>query len=305
MKKIIAQGATTKPIASTLRKCFLFAAAAVTAAVAHIPEAAAARCSANAAGDWTCIHQTRDLTFVDKYGISKKRQVRWQVPEGAPPAGGWPVAFFYHPTVPVGTNPFVVQATAGSGGIYIPKMFHELLDDPTGTGKKYAIVAPVSAAHFGTNYWDTNVAFTYSGSEDYKFFPDLFGEIISGNFGPASQYNMNRRYAFGMSSGGFNTSRMAVTFNSGGEWKALGIIAASYATCSASCSVPTLPANHPPTKFWHGTGDFTVPISTMRTYYNKLVAQGIPAEKLEHSGGHVFTADNVGATGVKAYFDRY
>jgi predicted esterase len=134
----------------------------------------------------------------------------------------------------------------------------------------------------------------------------LFGEVSGGSYGSASQYNMSKRYAFGISSGGYNSSRMAVTFNGSSNFKALGVVSASYATCSGSiCSVPTLPSNHPPTKFWHGTADTTVPISTMRTYYNKLVSQGIPTAKVEHSYGHQFTADDLGSTGVKAWFDAH
>ncbi len=158
--------------------------------------------------------------------------------------------------------------------------------------------------------WHTNVVYPYSASCDYSFFNTFFPNIKNGSYGSASQYNMNQRYAYGISSGGFNTSRMAVTFNSGtgnaDTWKALGIVSASYATCSYSCgTIPTLPANHPPTKFWHGQADSIVPITTMYAYFNKLINGGFTTTKVEHSLGHQFTVDTLGNSGVKKWFDNY
>src|SRR5690606_20839240 len=149
------------------------------------------------------------------------------------------------------------------------RIIHELLDDPYLTGKKYAVfVADPPASGGWVQAWHTNLVFPYAASCDAQFFPDFFGEIKSGSYGAASQYNMSKRYAYGASSGGFNSSRMAVTYNGGSgnanTWKALGIVAAGYATCSYACgSIPTLPANHPPTKFWHGQNDPLVPLTTM------------------------------------------
>jgi hypothetical protein len=272
------------------------------------PPAEAARCSQNASG-WDCTYQQRS-NYYWCGGYYVPRVVRWQVPEGTPPAGGWPVAFYYAGTQPTAPDhAFSRDYGAAFGLEYEPQIIRELLDDPQGTGKKYAVIVPDPPASGGwVQAWHTNIVYPYSASCDYQFFPDFFDEIKTGSYGPASQYNMSRRYAYGISSGGFNSSRMAVTFNSGtanaNTWKALGIIAASYATCSYSCgSIPALPANHPPTKFWHGTSDSTVPVSTMRVYYDKLVQGGFTTTKLEHSAGHQMTAHMLGSTGVKAWFD--
>jgi hypothetical protein len=217
--------------------------------------------------------------------------------------------FFYQGTVSTISslvNPFSARTSDSFGAIYVPQIFHELLDDPANTGKKYAVIAAEAPNHLGTEYWDTNSVNPYTASSDSCFLPVLFNAVSSGAYGSSSQYDMKRRFAFGISSGGYNTSRMAVTFNNFNDFKALGVVSASYATCSGSaCSVPLLPTNHPPTKFWHGTADLTVPISTMRMYYNQLVAQGVPTEKVEHGLGHQFTADDLGATGIRAYFDRF
>lgn len=281
--------------------------AAIMAGGLALPQTAFAdRCTQTSTG-WSCTHNKR-YNYYWCNGVYLPRAVRWQVPEGTPPAGGWPVAFYYAGTQPTDTaSAFQRNFGESFGAEYEPQIIHELLDDPSHTGKKYAVMVadPPSSSVF-VQYWNTNSVYPYEASCDYDFFPDFFGEIAGGSYGAASQYNLNRRYAYGISSGGFNSSRMAVTFNSNSVWKALGIVSASYATCSATCGIiPTLPANHPPTKFWHGQNDFIVPISAMYPYYDKLIAGGFTAQKLEHPYSHQFTADDLGATGIKAWFDRY
>ncbi len=271
----------------------------------------AARCSADANGNWSCSYQERDNLYI--CGIFPyPRHVRWQVPEGTPPAGGWPVAFFYNGTTSTGTNPFQGNVTDEFGQVFSPQILHELLDDPNGTGKKYAVFAPEPpASAVLLQFWHTNSVFPYSASCDASFLPDIFNEITGGSYGSASQYNMSKRYAYGISSGGYNTSRMAVTFNSGSAngntWKALAIISASYATCTGpACTyIPTLPSNHPPTKFWHGTGDYTVPLITAELYHNALISAGKTSVMHIHNGGHELNATQLGASGVKAWFDAY
>lgn len=272
------------------------------------PAAEAARCSVDGGGNASCSYNKRYNGYWCN-GYYVNRPVRWQVPEGTPPAGGWPVAFYYAGTQLTDLdNAFIHTMSQPFGQGYVPHIIRELLDAPNG-GPKYAVIVPDPPASSGSyQYWHTNVVFPYSASCDYDFFPDFFGEIAGGSYGPASQYNLNKRYAFGISSGGFNSSRMAVTFNSGShanKWKALGIVAASYATCSYSCSVPTLPSNHPPTKFWHGQNDGIVPLTTMLSYFNKLGQQGLTRQKLEHPYGHEFTVDTLGSSGIKAWFDLY
>lgn len=272
------------------------------------------RCSANADGKWTCTYQERNHAYASNSGgscsgLQKLRKVRWQVPEGTPPAGGWPVVFYFNGTVIAGSNataPFTSTSTS-FGADQAEIALHEYLDNPSGQGRKYAVIAPEAPTFLGVQFWDTNQGSNYTGKNDYCFLPDLFKAVSEGRYGPASQFNMTQRYAVGISSGGYNTSRMAVSFNEDSTWRALAIVSGSYATCAGPlCSVPaTLPANHPPTKFYHGTADFIVPIGTMRTYFNRLDAQGIEVEKVEHKKGHMFTPDILGETGAKAWFDRH
>ena len=95
----------------------------------------------------------------------------------------------------------------------------------------------------------------------------------SGKFGPI---DMNNLFATGISSGGYETSRMAISMP--GVFKALAIESASYATCGgALCFVPDdLPVDHPPTMFLHGEADMIVPISTMWSYSKRLKVHKVP-----------------------------
>lgn len=308
----------TRPLPATAHRAnylpTLIGAGALLAGVLATNLAYAARCQADGAGKTICTYQERTHSFNAKglfgcSGAKKTRSVRWQVPEGTPPEGGWPVVFYFQGTVPAseaGAKPFTITSNA-FGGLHFQAALRELLDDPNGTGRKYAVIAPEASPKFGMRYWDTNVPGSYSLKEDACFFPDLFKEVASGAYGPPSQFNMGKRFAFGISSGGYNTSRMAASFNDGSSWSALAIVAGSYATCAGPlCSIPrTLPANHPPTRFYHGTADVIVGISTMRPYFEKLRNQGIEVDKVEHGGGHEFTADVLGAQGIKAWFDRF
>ncbi|MCA8888697.1 MAG: hypothetical protein KDA46_07715 [Parvularculaceae bacterium] len=281
--------------------------------------AKADRCSADGSGNWSCSYSYR-VNWYSCNGVPLGRGVRYQAPEDAPPPGGWPVAFYYNGTSPADTNPFVQDANASFGAGYVPQVIHELLDDPNGTGKKYAVIAPEPPqSAVLLEFWNTNLPVPYSTTCDYDFFPDFFSEIKSGKYGSASRYNMNKRYAFGISSGGYNSSRMAVTFNQAKKWyqscsewcnkdtwKAIAIVSASYANCTGpACYVPGLPSNHPPTKFWQGVFDFIVPKWTAELYHEDLQDDGVATEFVEHDGGHEFTAEAIGADGVKAWFDEF
>lgn len=287
------------------------------AAMAPMP-AQAARCGLQADGTYSCSMVATTQSY--KYNLlgsctggNTTRPVMYQVPEGTPPQGGWPVVFFYHGLNPAAAPPPDGPTTfappdASSDLRHLTASIHELLDDPNNTGKKYAVVLPKAALQLVVlRFWDTNLPTGYNLSSDTCFLPALWSSIEGGDYGPSSQYNMDRRYAYGMSSGGYNTSRMAVSWNGNQVWKALAIHSASYANCLGPvCNVPaTMPANHPPTKFYHASGDPVNPISTMYPYYDKLLAQGYVAEVKVNNEGHNLTADIVGPGGVKAWFDQY
>ena len=281
--------------------------------------ARADRCVVAGSSSMSCQHNYK-IQWYQCNGLPLARAVRWQVPEGTPPPGGWPVAFFFNGTSPADTNPFTNELGTLFGFNFSPQIIHELLDDPQNSGKRYAVIAPEppqSAALL--EFWNTNLPVPYSTTCDYDYFPELFSELKTGGFGAASQYDMDRRYAYGISSGGYNTSRMAVTFNqkrkwyqkcdewcNEDSWRALGVISASYATCTGPvCVVPSIPSNHPPTKFWHGHSDLIVPKFTADWYFESLWDDNVPVEFHEHTGGHELHPSNIGNTGVKAWFDLF
>lgn len=197
-----------------------------------------------------------------------KREVKYQLPIGEPPARGWPVVVIYQGSFfPV---EFQRNKADPFGGFYEAMLIKHLLDSG------YAVLAPRAAINLA---WQTNAlssATPYHLTTDYQFLSRVLMGIQQGLFGPL---NSQQKYATGISSGGYNTSRMAVSFS--GEFRALAIQSASYATClGPACLVPqSLPSNHPPTLFIHGALDMIVPVWTMKQYYNRLIDHSIHTEK--------------------------
>jgi poly(3-hydroxybutyrate) depolymerase len=215
------------------------------------------------------------------------RSVYYAKPVGAAPSGGWPAVVLYQGT---GFGPGVSWNVAVGPGF------------PFGGYYQVAVVAALIDAGFvviqppcNGSWWDGNFP-NYDTSSDAAFIPALLAAMGKGTFGPI---DMNKLYATGISSGGYMTSRMAVSYP--GRFRALAIESASYATCGAvGCSpggdggdnvlgvIPaTLPSNHPPTLFLHGGADPIVPISQSQAYYQELMAQGFDTKFVEDpSAGH-------------------
>jgi poly(3-hydroxybutyrate) depolymerase len=223
--------------------------------------------------------QCNSLPLITVTDSADSRSVYYAQPVGAAPAGGWPAVVLYQGTgfgpsvtwnVPIGSStPF--------GGYDQVALVAALLD------AGFVVIQPPANGP----YWDTNVppaGAGYDTSQDAAFIPKLLTEIGDGTFGAI---NVDRLYATGISSGGYMTSRMAVSY--GGRFRALAIESGSYATCLGPvCTIPaTLPANHPPTLFLHGGTDTIVPISTAQAYYQDLMAQGVDTKFVEDpSAGH-------------------
>ena len=215
-------------------------------------------------------------------GSEAPRKVVFQVPAGAAPAGGWPVVLLFHGAL-MRSNGFSYHVDLPFGGYYQGKLVQALLDNG------FAVVAPNAMS--SSESWQTNsaeYADNYARSNDYLFFNNLFAAMQAGRFGPL---NSQRWYATGISSGGYNTSRMAVSFP--GRFRALAIQSASYATCvGIRCKIPQqLPGNHPPTLFLHGMADRVVPWTSMQPYHDRLLYQGIKtAMYTEAASGHAWFA---------------
>ena len=124
----------------------------------------------------------------------------------------------------------------------------------------------------------------------------LLESVEDGTLGPL---NANRLYAMGISSGGFMTSRMAVSYP--GKFRALAVHSGSYATCSSVCVLPDLPADHPPTLFLHGGQDFVVPLSVMEVYRDALMDLAVPVQTtVDPDAGHAWLEQ--GITDIPAWF---
>jgi poly(3-hydroxybutyrate) depolymerase len=261
-------------------------------AIASLPlqAQAASRCTSTTSGI-SCSAQT---AWIDS-GSAGQRKVVFQVPLGATPSGGWPVALLFHGSL-VQVNGFTYGSGAPFGGYHQGELVRALLDNG------FAVIAPNALT--AAEAWQTNdpqYATDYAPSNDQLFFDKLFAAMDAGRFGTLAA---GRRYAVGISSGGYNTSRMALSFP--GRFKALAIQSASWATCvGARCQLPqTLPADHPPTLFVHGLADRVVPWSSMQPYHDRLLYQGVEtALHSEADGGHQWFASSPGK--ILDWFQRH
>lgn len=233
-------------------------------------------------GKISCSSQS---TWVSSGALST-RKVIYQVPAGTPPAGGWPLVIIYQGSF-FALDSFVYYSNAWAG-----KLYHEGKTIKTLLDHGYAVIAPSAPADL---FWQTNIpglsGALYETSSDFTFISNLLTGVRQGRFGPL---NAQRQYATGISSGGYNSSRMAVSFP--GQFKALAIHSGSYATCSGPlCVVPELPADHPPTAFLHGFIDTVVPWWSMDLYYDRLLQQGIETTRYtEPLGNHEWFAASPG-----------
>ena len=208
------------------------------------------------------------------------RSVYWQSPTGPAPAGGWPAVVYFQGSGMPASQLWEGRPGGRFGAFYLLQTVAALLDEG------FVVIAP-EARYRGTTYWDTNIPpwrFSWRTSGDHRLMEVLFERMARGNYGTLDP---QRLYAMGISSGGYMTSRMALSYP--GKFRALAIASASWATCGGSvCSVPdVLPADHPPTLFLHGTDDAIVPLSTMEPYALGLEAQGVPTRRVVAKGwGH-------------------
>jgi len=194
----------------------------------------------------------------------QSRDVLYSVPPGKVPKGGFPVVFIFQGSYfPV---EFARAKDVPFGGFNEVRLIKNLLDSG------FAVIAPRAPGNIA---WETNLQ-THLGfyhlSGDYQLMGKLFAAIESGEFGPL---NAQAMFATGISSGGYQSSRVAVEFPD--KFKAIAIQAGSYATFMGPYTpkIEPLPENHPPTLFIHGTADKIVPIETTEPYIAALNAKKI------------------------------
>ncbi len=190
-------------------------------------------------------------------GTRYQREILWQLPAGKAPKDGWPVVLLSQGSwFPI---EFSRPRNLPFGGFNEVRVIRELLDNG------YAVVAPRATLNVG---WITNMPHpNYKFTSDYSVLAKTIEMIFSGKFGPL---DMQKIFATGISSGGYNTSRLAITFP--GIFRALVIQSASYANCLGPvCMMPKkVSSDHPPTRFLHGALDVAVPVATARAFYETL-----------------------------------
>lgn len=250
------------------------------------------RCEAE--GDaLTCARRTYTIA-TGVLGLAA-REVHFMLPEGEAPAEGWPTAILFQGSLHSAEGSWQSREGDDYGGYHETELIAALLE------AGFAVLTP-EARFDGATYWDTNVVpynVAWDTSEDHQLMLELFDAIDAGTFGPLDGA---RLFAAGISSGGYMTSRMAVSYP--GRFTALAIQSASYATCAGPlCDVPELPADHPPTLFLHGEGDEIVPASTMEAYAEALEENGVRVTiERDADAGHQWLPSAPAA--IVAFFDR-
>ncbi|CAN5489605.1 hypothetical protein BH11MYX1_BH11MYX1_56570 [soil metagenome] len=254
----------------------------------------------NASGDASasasrCASDATSITCPSEAVTIGGRTITYEVPAGAPPAAGWPAVVYYQGSFVPGSQAFSAKLTDAFGAYQLTRTVQALLD------RGYAVIAP-NALGNGGQFWQTNVppySSAWAGSDDDVFINALLPALADGTFGTLDP---DRHYAMGISSGGYMTSRMAVSY--AGKFRALVIASASYATCSQLCSLPALPTDHPPTLFLHGNADAVVPIGTMTLYRDRLISDGRVAMSIVNpTAGHEWLSEAVAA--IPDWFDTH
>ncbi len=237
-----------------------------------------------------CVHH--ESRYSDR---SLDRVVLWQLPAGAPPASGWPAALVFQGTGQSAGCSWQAGRDDAWGGWWQAQLSKAMLE------AGFAVVTP--GTRLDGTWWDTNVlpwSQLWESSRDHKLMQGLLAGMEDGELGPLDP---DALYATGISSGGYMTSRMAVSYE--GSFRALAIQSGSYATCSgALCSLPDLPADHPPTLFLHGEQDWVVPLSTMQDYCQALQDAGLTCEALvDPQAGHEWLPE--APTEIAAWFGEH
>jgi poly(3-hydroxybutyrate) depolymerase len=207
--------------------------------------------------------------------LSLSRLVKYKLPEGTPPPAGWPAVFVFQGSF----SPIRFDAETQAFGVnYQAELIRQL------TRQGFAVIVPTAIGGVG---WVTNLpplTMLYEFSSDFGLIKQLLGKIDNGDLGPIDK---NQLFATGISSGGYNASRMGIQFP--GRFKALAIHSASYATCfGPDCSIPKeLPSYHPPTLLISGEKDRIVPLFTVKKYHDVLEENHILTElHVNRDGDH-------------------
>ena len=229
-----------------------------------------------------CAHTT---SFVDING--ELRALHLALPVGPAPANGFPLVIAFQGSGFKGELYFTSNRFMPFGGQYQGQVTRRLLEEG------FAVLAPDAKVN-GNLFWDTNqpsgIA-DWEATDDHALMLEILARVDDQRLGNLDE---SKLYAMGISSGGYMTSRMAISYP--GRFTKLAIVSASYATCGGSlCLLPDeLPEDHPPTYFFHGVADAVVPIFTARWYFEQLEEEGFETRFFEEGfAGHRWIESSV------------
>jgi hypothetical protein len=163
---------------------------------------AASRCTVTEARV-ECPHET----LIVRLGVTAAtdREIHHQVPLGTPPTGGFPVVVAFQGSL-FSAELFWIGERSGPFGMYEQALVvARLLEEG------FAVLTPEAHLEGGT-FWDTNVppfSVLWETSNDHRLMLEIFARIEDGDFGPLDATSL---FATGISSGGYMTSRMAVSY---------------------------------------------------------------------------------------------
>lgn len=229
-----------------------------------------------------------------------EREVHFALPVGEPPNEGWPVVLAFQGSGFPAELFYTSDPALPFGAEHQGRTTRALLE------QGYAVVAPEAQVN-GYQYWDSNLVhrnWSWENTPDHALMVALIGEshveedgpqehvgaapqegaLASGRLGPL---DVERLFAMGVSSGGYMTSRMAVSYP--GRFTALAVVSASFATCGGVvCPLPpAMPDDHPPTLFLHGGRDLVVPVDSMHGYAQALEDAGVVVRRVvDEQAGH-------------------
>lgn len=218
--------------------------------------------------------------------ILQARKVKLLKPDKEAPEGGFPVVLMSHGSLAPhqAYRPQEINVLGGSvelpfGGYNEARLVHGLLESG------YAVMfleAELSMV------WTTNgplVRHLPQLTSDHYFLRKLVQVI---NNGEIADVNPAMKFALGISSGGYNTSRLAHEFPE--EFEAVVIQAAGQMKNLGPIFTATsdVAANHPATLFMHGAMDTIVPINPALEYYNALKAADVESYFGIFDGGHAW-----------------
>ena len=287
-----------------MQKVMLSALAASTLAVN-----AEALTNLNASSHCTITSSNAQCTY--KTEVIQTRDVHYMIPSGTAPAKGWPVAMMFHGWNTGGKGAW---SSDSSNAIYYNKIKVKAALVEAG----YAVFTPDSSQWRNGGYWQTNVdpyangkLASWEGSDDHMFLAAMFGQMGEGSmFGKVDMSNI---HIMGFSSGGYQSSRMALSASIFKKsWKSVSIQSGGPAWCSGMfCSqavfdesaVATAMKSHAPTLFLHGSKDYTVPSKFAQQYEEKLKALGKSTKFVAAAVGHQWLSN--ANTEILAWVKKY